>query len=200
MRIQLNLAPVLTLWAAVVAARPGFDWQEALTLGRGVAYLNGYCSETCGFDDDEDGLRQIPGGEYKKRALGQLDREWRLTMRAVSKSVLALSALAFAAPVFTFAADIPIGRLEYEHNCAECHGVTGKGNGWLSGFLKEPVPSLAQLKKNNGGVFPVEHVYEVIDGRREVGKHGPRLMPIWGKTLSHSEIVALIAYISTLQE
>jgi hypothetical protein len=36
-RIEINRAPVLTLWAAVVAERLGFDWQEALTLGRAVA-------------------------------------------------------------------------------------------------------------------------------------------------------------------
>jgi hypothetical protein len=39
-RISINRAPVLTLWAAVVAERLGFDWEEALTLGRAVAGLN----------------------------------------------------------------------------------------------------------------------------------------------------------------
>jgi hypothetical protein len=38
--IKVNRAPVLTLWAAVVAERLGYDWQEALTLGRAVAGLN----------------------------------------------------------------------------------------------------------------------------------------------------------------
>jgi hypothetical protein len=37
--ITIDRAPVLTLWAAVVAERLGFDWQEALTLGRAVAGL-----------------------------------------------------------------------------------------------------------------------------------------------------------------
>ena len=40
--IEVNRAPVLTLWAAVVAERLGFDWDEALTLGRAVAGLNAY--------------------------------------------------------------------------------------------------------------------------------------------------------------
>ena len=39
MRIKVNRAPVLTLWAAVVAERLGFDNDEALTLGRAVAGL-----------------------------------------------------------------------------------------------------------------------------------------------------------------
>jgi type II secretory pathway component PulK len=38
--ISINRAPVLTLWAAVVAERLGFDQDEALTLGKAVAGLN----------------------------------------------------------------------------------------------------------------------------------------------------------------
>ena len=38
--VVVNRAPVLTLWAAVVAARLGFDWKAALTLGKSVAGLN----------------------------------------------------------------------------------------------------------------------------------------------------------------
>lgn len=40
--IKINRAPVLTLWAAVVAEGLGFRWEEALTLGRAVAGLNAY--------------------------------------------------------------------------------------------------------------------------------------------------------------
>lgn len=40
--IAINRAPVLTLWAAVVAERLGFDRDEALTLGRAVAGLNAH--------------------------------------------------------------------------------------------------------------------------------------------------------------
>ena len=35
--IKVNRAPVLTLWAAVVAERLGFDRPTALTLGQAVA-------------------------------------------------------------------------------------------------------------------------------------------------------------------
>src|SRR5215469_11713689 len=38
--ISINRAPVVTLWAAVVAQRLGFDEDEALTLGKAVAGLN----------------------------------------------------------------------------------------------------------------------------------------------------------------
>ena len=37
---QINRAPVLTLWAAIVAERLGFDHDEGMTLGRAVAGLN----------------------------------------------------------------------------------------------------------------------------------------------------------------
>jgi hypothetical protein len=40
--ISINRAPVLTLWAAVVAERLGFDQDTALMLGRAVAGLNAY--------------------------------------------------------------------------------------------------------------------------------------------------------------
>ena len=38
----MNRAPVLTLWAAVVAEVLGFEHEEALTLGRAVAGLNAH--------------------------------------------------------------------------------------------------------------------------------------------------------------
>ena len=38
--VTINRAPVLTLWAAVVAERFGYDRDEAVTLGRAVAGLN----------------------------------------------------------------------------------------------------------------------------------------------------------------
>ena len=37
--VTVNRAPVLTLWAAVVAERLGFEHEEALTLGKSVAGL-----------------------------------------------------------------------------------------------------------------------------------------------------------------
>lgn len=39
-KIKINRAPVMTLWAAVVAERLGYDPLEALSLGKAVAGLN----------------------------------------------------------------------------------------------------------------------------------------------------------------
>ena len=40
--VMVNRAPVLTLWAAVVAEVLGLEHDEALTLGRAVAGLKAY--------------------------------------------------------------------------------------------------------------------------------------------------------------
>ena len=42
LKIRINRAPVLTLWAAVVAERLGFDRATALTLGQAVAGSSAY--------------------------------------------------------------------------------------------------------------------------------------------------------------
>ena|ERR1043166_463661 len=39
-KISINRAPVLTLWAAIVAERLGFEREEALSLGKALASLN----------------------------------------------------------------------------------------------------------------------------------------------------------------
>ena len=43
--VKVNRAPVLTLWAAVVAERLGFDEEAALTLGKAMA---GYTAQAKG--------------------------------------------------------------------------------------------------------------------------------------------------------
>ena len=47
--VMINRAPVVTLWAAVVAGMLGFDYGEAVTLGRAGAGLNAY-SKGIGLD------------------------------------------------------------------------------------------------------------------------------------------------------
>jgi hypothetical protein len=45
--VQINRAPVLTLWAAVVAERMGFNEAEALSLGKCLAGLNAQAKGRC---------------------------------------------------------------------------------------------------------------------------------------------------------
>ena len=112
-----------------------------------------------------------------------------------------------------------VGRIEYENNCAVCHGMTGMGNGPYAGIVNTRIPDITMLQKNNNGVFPYDQVYEVNDGRKGVEAHGTRDMPIWGNEYNakaadyyadyirnynaegfvRGRILALISYIYSLQ-
>lgn len=91
----------------------------------------------------------------------------------------ATTALTWVAPV-SAAENMTIGQQEFNSSCAACHGVEADGKGPMAGLMTVEVPDLTVLAKNNGGVFPMERVYSVIDGRAEVAAHGTRDMPIWG--------------------
>ena len=141
-------------------------------------------------------------------------------MCSSSRSLTAAVALTLAVPTPALSTDMSIGQHEYEMYCAACHGSSGRGDGWFSRYLKNPTPTIRQLKKRNGGVFPVEHVYDVIDGKKVANVHGSREMPIWGNVflvesqkvvpfygqvpadqgVVRARILGLIEYISQLQE
>lgn len=70
-----------------------------------------------------------------------------------------------------------VGQELFETKCVPCHGMSGKGDG--THFTKGA--DLTTLAKRNGGVFPAQRVYDIIDGRLEVSAHGSRLMPTWGE-------------------
>jgi hypothetical protein len=86
------------------------------------------------------------------------------------------------------AQDFDVGKSEYQSSCETCHGEDGKGNGPLSAQLKVPPADLTVLAKKNNGVFPVQSVYEVIDGRQAILGHGTRDMPIWGNRYTVGQI------------
>lgn len=72
-----------------------------------------------------------------------------------------------------------IGKQEYDARCAVCHGATGQGKGPYTPYLKVPAPDLTVLARGNGGIFPLQRVYDVIEGSG--AGHGSREMPIWGR-------------------
>nr|CAD6597284.1 cytochrome c [Rhizobium sp. TCK] len=138
---------------------------------------------------------------------------------------IAMTATFVACASLTFtdlarAQTMDVGRREYEQNCAVCHGVEGRGNGPLAAMLNQPVTDLQNLQADNGGVFPAQRLYEIIDGRQEVAAHGTRAMPVWGDIYSaeapgqlgelftaadtevyvRGRILSLIGHISTLQQ
>ena len=76
--------------------------------------------------------------------------------------------------------DNDVGEVEYLTSCSACHGLDAKGDGPLSIELKSKPTDLTALAKENNGVFPLNAIYEIIDGRKSIAAHGTRDMPIWG--------------------
>ena len=111
-----------------------------------------------------------------------------------------------------------IGKMEFQKNCAACHGKVGKGDGPLVEFLKQTPPDLTTLSKRNGGVYPQAKVYEWIRDAKKVRAHGTEEMPIWGDRYSkeiielygpdyagpgssvQQRILELVFYIGTIQQ
>jgi mono/diheme cytochrome c family protein len=113
-----------------------------------------------------------------------------------------------------------LGKREYDSNCAGCHGFTGKGDGpYMLVLAKKDPADLTTLTRKNNGVFPIQRVYEVIDGRQALQAHGPRDMPIWGldyqaraansfyldvpydpEVYVRSRVLALVEYVNRLQQ
>ena len=88
-------------------------------------------------------------------------------MKAVALVIIAMGFSARA-----LAQDIDIGKIEYQSNCASCHGMDAKGDGPVSKELKTRPTDLTLLAKKNKGVFPVNAVYRIIDGRDQIASHG----------------------------
>ena len=123
--------------------------------------------------------------------------------------VVIVGSLIIGVPADTLAATgLDDAKHDYEVACAFCHSLTGKGEGPLNDDLKSRVPDLTVLAKNNNGVFPLDRVIQVIDGRQQIKAHGPREMPVWGNSFrlhdtgptAASRIKRLAEYLELLQE
>ena len=79
-KVTINRAPVLTLWAAVVAEGLGFDHAEALTLGKAVAGLNAYAKGV------KLGIYEPPPASVKKQRK-ELEHGGRMTVSLLHRAV-----------------------------------------------------------------------------------------------------------------
>jgi mono/diheme cytochrome c family protein len=104
----------------------------------------------------------------------------RLIPRIVVGALLALCAQAAYAQAKQAEPKLDFGKREYDSNCAGCHGPKGKGDGVYKPYLNKSPSDLTTLSKANGGVFPFEYLYQVVDGRKAAAAHGSGDMPIWG--------------------
>jgi cytochrome c len=68
----------------------------------------------------------------------------------------------------------------FERFCASCHGDTGRGDGAVAASFRIETPDLTRLTQRHGGVYPDEQVRRIIAGRKPIGAHGTRIMPVWG--------------------
>jgi mono/diheme cytochrome c family protein len=139
----------------------------------------------------------------------------KTSLAAATLSVFVSAALA-QTPTTPQRVPRDFGKVEFEAACASCHGTNGKGNGPLVSLLTRKPTDLTLLAKNNQGVFPMNRLYEVIDGEG-VPAHGARDMPVWGrayrmmdadyymdtpyddKALVRARILSLLEYINRMQ-
>ena len=104
---------------------------------------------------------------------------------------------------------IKSGQQLFNQKCAICHGLEGKGDGTLGLQLKNRPADLSQLSKRTAGTFPFWQTYGKIDGREDVGAHGPGDMPVWGTDaqyegtagrLAKGQILEIVFFLQSIQE
>ncbi|GKS60145.1 hypothetical protein YTPLAS18_36720 [Nitrospira sp.] len=88
-------------------------------------------------------------------------------------------------------ASVDRGKIVYKEYCAQCHGMTGKGDGPAASGLN-PKPAVhANMAFDK---LPMEYLYTVINhGGVSVGKSPS--MPYWGLTLGQQRVADVIAYL-----
>ena len=144
--------------------------------------------------------------------------------RAQKISCLALILSGFLGSAYVAAEQAMIGAEEYRTSCASCHGIDGKGHGFLADILMTMPADLTVIAKNSvaqypnlkAGEYPFYRVFQIIDGRTLIKGHGERTMPVWGNRYAIEEdshygpmntekavrgrILELVYYIQSIQE
>jgi mono/diheme cytochrome c family protein len=115
---------------------------------------------------------------------------------------------------------VKMGAADYKSFCAACHGKDARGNGPVAVELKTAPPSLRKLAARRHGVFDVNEIVKIIDGRDMPRAHGTPEMPIWGSLFrlvaeasgiltsdiegsekdAQKHMVAVAKYLKTIQE
>ena len=106
-----------------------------------------------------------------------------------------------------------LGQPHFATYCASCHGIEGRGDGPAARALETPPADLRRIALRRGGVFPDAEIARKIDGRFEIGAHGSREMPVWGRSfaadvpetdtaesISRGMISVLVEYLKSIQD
>lgn len=104
-----------------------------------------------------------------------------MTTKALAAALIVAAGCAIPAAAQLGGPADSVAAHEFLNSCAACHGADGRGAGFLTRLYRGVDPGdLTLLAADNGGVFPLERVLEVIDGRADIAAHGDRRMPVWG--------------------
>ena len=137
-----------------------------------------------------------------------------MKLRMVGAALLTLGVLS-CLPCYAFdpgdAGAVERGRQRFQEYCATCHGSFAAGDGPQAADLDTPPPDLTLLTRRHGGIFPIESVYNSIDGRNPPPGHGSREMPVWGMYLKpnlpaygevivQGRIMELILFLESIQK
>lgn len=133
-------------------------------------------------------------------------RSCRITVAGLSAAGLLL----LAADARAQAPSAVTGDYLFRTYCAACHGASAKGDGPLADSMRRRPADLTQIAQRNKGVFPVDQVQQIIDGRQPVKGHGGPDMPVWGDVFARSDgggdpnvvqarIKALVMYLQGIQ-
>ena len=139
-------------------------------------------------------------------------------MRSARRRLLLIPIVFFVASCACFTSQYSVtpqrysGVRLYQVYCASCHGLEGHGDGPVAPLVKARVPDLTGLAARNGGTFPADPLYRVIDGQQASPTHGTRKMPVWGfefygtdadDSAAHRQatetITRLVEYLRTIQ-
>jgi mono/diheme cytochrome c family protein len=157
-----------------------------------------------GFQADVPDAVRLEGG-------ATMPRIRPLVSKCLAAAVL-LAGLAFAAVPRSHAEARGgvAGSAVFSTYCASCHGVDAKGDGPLADSLRYRPPDLTLIAKRNGGTYPAEKVFKIIDGRDPVKGHGGPEMPVWGDAFKNTtegykeadvkaKIEALVDHLKSIQ-
>lgn len=127
------------------------------------------------------------------RLAGLIPRRARSTVWAHGVLGVLLTALVLPAQ----AGEPRAGEHLYEHYCASCHGVNGRGNGPAAAALRPPPADMSDPAWQEA--VSDAYLRDIIrDGGTGVGR-SPQ-MPPWGHTLDEAELERLVRYIRSFPE